>query len=280
MWTRAELKSTARQILQKNYWSAVLVTLILSIVIGNFSFGTSVNFNDVTDYITNTGNSILTDNSYMEYTDQSANLQFNILRTRLLGIIKNISYTQISMVLILGIIIFLAGLALAFLVFAQLEVGCKRWLIKNRTVNPQFSEMTEGFRNWYLNIAKTMFLKSLYTSLWSLLFIIPGIVKMYEYRMIPYLLAENPNMSSSEAFRRSRQMMMGNKMNAFVLDLSFIGWNILASFTCGILNIFYVVPYKYLTDVELYVTLCGYPKHNNQQQHDNFNTNYDSYEEV
>lgn len=108
MWTRAELKSTARQILQKNYWSAVLVTLILSIVIGNFSFGTSVNFNDVTDYITNTGNSILTDNSYMEYTDQSANLQFNILRTRLLGIIKNISYTQISMVLILGIIIFLA----------------------------------------------------------------------------------------------------------------------------------------------------------------------------
>lgn len=280
MWTRAELKSTARQILQKNYWSAVLVTLILSIVIGNFSFGTSVNFNDVTDYITNTGNSILTDNSYMEYTDQSANLQFNILRTRLLGIIKNISYTQISMVLILGIIIFLAGLALAFLVFAQLEVGCKRWLIKNRTVNPQFSEMTEGFRNGYLNIAKTMFLKSLYTSLWSLLFIIPGIVKMYEYRMIPYLLAENPNMSSSEAFRRSRQMMMGNKMNAFVLDLSFIGWNIFASFTCGILNIFYVVPYKYLTDVELYVTLCGYPKHNNQQQHDNFNTNYDSYEEV
>ena len=94
MWTRAELKSTARQILQKNYWSGVLVTLILSIVIGNFSFGTSVNFNDVTDYITNTGNSILTDNSYMEYTDQSANLQFNILRTRLLGIIKNISYTQ------------------------------------------------------------------------------------------------------------------------------------------------------------------------------------------
>ena len=158
MWTRAELKSTARQILQKNYWSGVLVTLILSIVIGNFSFGTSVNFNDVTDYITNTGNSILTDNSYMEYTDQSANLQFNILRTRLLGIIKNISYTQISMVLILGIIIFLAGLALAFLVFAQLEVGCKRWLIKNRTVNPQFSEMTEGFRNGYLNIAKTMFL--------------------------------------------------------------------------------------------------------------------------
>ena len=202
MWTRAELKSTARQILQKNYWSGVLVTLILSIVIGNFSFGTSVNFNDVTDYITNTGNSILTDNSYMEYTDQSANLQFNILRTRLLGIIKNISYTQISMVLILGIIIFLAGLALAFLVFAQLEVGCKRWLIKNRTVNPQFSEMTEGFRNGYLNIAKTMFLKSLYTSLWSLLFIIPGIVKMYEYRMIPYLLAENPNMSSSEAFMR------------------------------------------------------------------------------
>ena len=107
----------------------------------------------------------------------------------------------------------------------------------------------------YGNVVKTMFLKSLYQGLWSLLFIIPGIVKGYEYRMIPYILAENPEVEPSEAFELSKQMMSGEKWNAFVLDLSFLGWIILSIFTCGILALFYVNPYIYMTDAELYETL-------------------------
>ena len=60
------------------------------------------------------------------------------------------------------------------------------------------------------------------TFLWSLLLIIPGIVKSYEYRMIPYLLADHPEMSKDEAFAASKAMIDGNKWDAFVLDFSFI----------------------------------------------------------
>lgn len=77
----------------------------------------------------------------------------------------------------------------------------------------------------------TLFLMKLYTFLWSLLLIIPGIVKSYEYRMVPYLLADCPDLSTEDAFRISREMMDGEKMNAFILDLSFIGWKILSSIT-------------------------------------------------
>ena len=100
-----------------------------------------------------------------------------------------------------------------------------------------------------------MFLEGLYIFLWSLLFIIPGIIKTYEYLMVPYILAENPELSTKEVFARSKQMMTGDKWNAFVLQLSFLGWILLSVFTCGILLIFYVGPYSELTYAELYAVL-------------------------
>ena len=115
--------------------------------------------------------------------------------------------------------------------------------------------MFEGVENNYKNIAKTMFFRDLYTVLWSMLFIIPGIVKSYEYQMIPYLLADNPQMTKEEAFAESKRMMQGQKWNAFVLDLSFIGWDILSGMTMGILGIFYVQPYKDGTHAALYEAL-------------------------
>ena len=84
---------------------------------------------------------------------------------------------------------------------------------------------------------------------------IPGIIKGYEYMMIPYLLAENPDMSRQDAFAESKRMMDGNKMDAFVLDLSFIGWFILGAITFNIVNILYTTPYMELAHAELYHTL-------------------------
>ena len=95
----------------------------------------------------------------------------------------------------------------------------------------------------------------LYLILWSCLFIIPGIVKSYEYRMIPYILADNPDIDRKEAFALSKAMMKGNKWRVFVLDLSFILWYLLGSITFGIVNVFYVEPYKQLTDAALYEAL-------------------------
>lgn len=79
--------------------------------------------------------------------------------------------------------------------------------------------------------------------LWSLLFIIPGVIKSYETFMVPYLLAENPDIDRREIFVLSRRMMDGNKMNLFILNLSFIGWMFLSMLTSGLAYIFFVGPY-------------------------------------
>lgn len=83
----------------------------------------------------------------------------------------------------------------------------------------------------------------LFVWLWSLLFVIPGIVKTYAYSMQFYILADCPNVTAKDSLKLSMRMMKGNKGKLFVLHLSFIGWLILSAFTFGILYIFYVGPY-------------------------------------
>ena len=99
-----------------------------------------------------------------------------------------------------------------------------------------------------------MFLRDLYTFLWSLLLIIPGVVKSYEYSMIPYILAENPQIDSDRAFAVSRSMTDGEKISIFVLDWSFFGWIILGTMACGVGTLF-VAPYIQATYTELYEVL-------------------------
>ena len=132
--------------------------------------------------------------------------------------------------------------------------GC-RFFRRNLEEPANISNITYGYDKNYKNVVKVMFFRDLYIYLWSLLFIIPGIIKSYEYRMIPYLLSENPEMTKEEAFAESKRLMMGQKWETFVLDLSFIGWHILGGFTFGLLNIFYVAPYQLATNAALYETL-------------------------
>ena len=80
-------------------------------------------------------------------------------------------------------------------------------------------------------------------------------MKAYEYRLVDYLLAENPALSSAEACEQSRTLMDGNKWNAFVLDLSFIGWNVLSYLTLGLVGLFYASPYENSTNAALYEAL-------------------------
>ena len=98
-----------------------------------------------------------------------------------------------------------------------------------------------------------MFLKIL---LWSLLFIIPGIVAAYRYSMAPYLLAEHPEMSASEAIEQSKVMMSGNKGRLFCLQLSFIGWFLLAALTAGVGYVF-LAPYTKAAETAFYLDLTG-----------------------
>ena len=86
------------------------------------------------------------------------------------------------------------------------------------------------------------------------LFIVPVVNKAYEYHMIPYLLAENPNLSASEAFSLTKQTTTGQKADLFVLDLSLLGWIILGALCCGI-GLLFVQPYPEATKAEVYLIL-------------------------
>lgn len=94
-------------------------------------------------------------------------------------------------------------------------------------------------------------LQIVYILLWSLLFIIPGIIAAYRYAMTSYILAENPEMEASEAIARSKEMMKGNKWRLFCMQFSFIGWDILSSFTLGIGDL-WLTPYKSAADAAFY----------------------------
>lgn len=105
-----------------------------------------------------------------------------------------------------------------------------------------------------LNVALVSFLEGLFVFLWSLLFIIPGIVKAFSYFMIDYLLSENPALSQERAFEISKQVMRGNRGKAFVLVLSFIGWYLLSLLTFGI-GVIFLAPYMQMTYAHFYLEL-------------------------
>ncbi|MBQ4300029.1 MAG: DUF975 family protein, partial [Lachnospiraceae bacterium] len=131
---------------------------------------------------------------------------------------------SIGFIITIVIIASVIGILLTAFIFNPLVVGGNKFFYNNIKKNEDLGVVSFAFDHGYRNVTYTMFMRDLFTFLWTLLFIIPGIIKTYEYRMIPYLLAENPDMSCEDAFKISRRMMDGNKWDAFVFDLSFIGW--------------------------------------------------------
>ena len=164
----------------------------------------------------------------------------------------------IAIAIVVAIISLIVGaftIALDIFVLNPIEYGTQKFLRKAQNGNESLGTVFNGFKDGYRNIVKVMFFRDLFIFLWSLLFIIPGIVKSYEYRMVPFILSENPGMSKDEALKASSRMMYGQKWKTFVLDLSFIGWNLLSLLTLGILGVFYVAPYAHSTNAALYETL-------------------------
>ena len=112
---------------------------------------------------------------------------------------------------------------------------------------------TDTFSNFLRKWGATL-LTMLYTALWMLLFIIPGIVKSYSYAMTRYILLDNPELTADQAITKSREMMDGYKWKLFCLDLSFIGWHLLASITCGLVYL-YAIPVMNAARVQFYEEL-------------------------
>lgn len=220
MWNRAELKMRGNMAFKKNYVSAVVVALLMGI------FGT-----------------VSGESSARRVSENSDIYSGNLFNVGMItGLLAGIATVVILIVLVAKV--FVGNL---------LKMGGYRFFILNQTTQPGIGTLLDGFRSGhYVNIVLTMFLRDLFTTLWSLLLVVPGIVKHYEYLMVPYIIAENPAMDYKEAFQISKQMMDGEKMEAFIMDLSFLGWYLLSAVTCGLLAIFYVNPYVQASFAEMY----------------------------
>lgn len=222
MWDRVELKSLAKQSLKDNYWQAFAISLILAVISGEGGRGGGGSGRSVADRV----GEYITDNPEL-----------------------------ISTIITIAIAVVILSIAFRLLLGYSLEIGSRRYFVHLA----QFKEI-KGYYNFafdgsnYKGIIFSMLLRDVYLFLWSLLFIIPGVVKAYSYKMVPYLLAENPNMGADNAITLSRKMMDGHKFNTFVLELSFIGWYLLGALALGI-GIFFVNPYFYATEAQLYIAL-------------------------
>ncbi|MBQ8519198.1 MAG: DUF975 family protein [Agathobacter sp.] len=172
-----------------------------------------------------------------------------------MGQIAGIGIVVVVIFILIVVIVSAIGLVYSAFILNPVDVGAKRFFVKSLDEAAEVKEIAFAFDNNYKNVAKILFVRDLKVLLWTLLFIIPGVIKSYEYFMMPYLLAENPNLTKEEAFRLSKQMMTGNKWKTFVLELSFFWWDVLSAITAGIVGIFYVNPYKNLTFAALYEEL-------------------------
>ncbi len=229
MWSISLLKQNAWNSLKEYYWTAFLVCLLSNIIIGMVGGSTGM--------LQTPAVGMLMDGGSMGDAEAAV----------LVG-------TFVTMYLVIFVIAIAVSFATSAFLGNPILVGQSSFFRKARTGDVDFIHMFEGFSGGYMNIVKVMFLRLLYTFLWSLLFIIPGIIKGLEYTLIPYLLTENPQLSAERAFTISRQTMNGEKANCFLFQLSFIGWFLLGTLACGV-GVYFVMPYYSAGMAEFYACM-------------------------
>ena len=216
--TRKELKDNAKQYLRGNWGWAIIVFLITAIIVGIF-----------------TGAGHWLDETYINYDGTNIFYQF----ASPIG----------SILLWIGSFIGLSR-NIAFLELRDDQKEEKPYMAA-------FSVFTENrFGPELINFV----LVSIFTFLWTWLLIIPGIIKAYSYSMTPYIVkdmvASDKQVGATDGINASKELMKGHKMNLFIFDLSFLGWNILAAITCGI-GYLWVTPYYQTAKANFYRHIAG-----------------------
>ena len=270
MWTRKELKTKGKAAFKANFWRCVLVALIVGLIGGAAGGAAGRAGGHVT---VNNAPQIVQDDTTVtqEFLDGAITMNVNgdpkeveQFMTEFNNLINDIrseeggeEVVKAIGIMLAGILLtlFAVGFVISILLLNPLRVGCNRFFAENSAAPAELSELGYGFKSGYGRVVGTMLRADIYLILWSMLFIIPGIIKGYSYRMVPYILAEEPELSGKDAITRSRQMMNGNKWKTFVLDLSWILWIFFGVITLGIGMVFYVAPYMEAINAELYHAL-------------------------
>lgn len=214
----SELRAKARDSLTGNYWVAVL-TAFVAAIFGSLLANSNVDINiDLSAF------------EGMGLADQLNTIwDGGMVLLALYGVITGVVTSGLSIAqLVLGGVV---------------QLGYTKYLLKQhdrqecgvKDLFSQFDHFAQGFLQFLL--------RHLFIFLWSLLFVIPGIVKSFSYAMTPFIMAENPGMKARDAITASKELMDGHKADLFWLELTFIGWDLLNLLTLGIGSIF-LNPYK------------------------------------
>jgi uncharacterized membrane protein len=225
MMNSKQLRVKAWESLKGKYWMAFIVVLVLGLLssIGTSMVTGSQNLMDIVNEV---------DPSEMDSTMK-------------LGALVITGAALVSAIIGFLISVFVGNAA---------EVGLCNYFILNTYSKPSFKDAFSGFKVKYGRNIGTLLLVGIKVVLWTILFIIPGIIKTYEYAIIPYILADDPEISSKDAFKKAKQMMKGNKWRLFKLEFSFIGWAFLCALTLGI-GTFFLIPYVSAANAEFYAEL-------------------------
>lgn len=269
MWTCGELKNSAKQRLKPSYWKAFAVCLLSSFALGgsssaSFSSG-GVSLTDFYIQPEELGLDARIDQIEAIASEEKLTWEnigelfrqgMQLVKDLISRLFSGYSQEQIRLFFFIFFAILAVALVISFAVKLfvgyPLLIGKSRFFVVNSKYDAPFNEIGYGFRNGsYMHFVGIVFWRQFKIFLWSLLLWIPGIIKRYEYSMVPYVLAENPELTNEEAFRLSREFTRGEKWHLFVLDLSFIGWYFLGVLCLGI-GVLFVVPYKEATVVEFY----------------------------
>ncbi len=256
MWNRAELKAGAKLQLKGRYWNYLGISLIpslvsyvisipLSIIYQVLMFGGMVKILSSSELISEFSGDLAGAFSFFDYE----------------GIFDIIESSTDPWLLIKGFLpavffMIIAEFLVAVLVMAPVLVGVTRWYVRSReSASVKASVCFSAFRgDTYLKTVGSMLYYNFWLFVWFMLFYIPGIVKSYAYRMVPYILADNPGIGARRALKLSCAMTKGHKFDIFVLELSFLGWQLLGLLACCI-GVIAVVPYYNATMAELYDSL-------------------------
>ena len=235
----ADFRRIAREALSGRWMMAVLTGLIASILGAVASSGPSINF---------------------QYNDNGADVNLEVLGQQIFstqgGWNEDIFGFVIGMASLLLVVGLVMGVAY-FILSSVVGVGyCQYNLdLVDRRKEAEIGTLFDYFHNWKTTAA-AKFLQGLYVFLWSLLFVIPGIIAGFSYAMTGYILAEHPELTASEAIARSKQMMAGNRWRLFCLQISFIGWDLLCALTLGIGHL-WLTPYRQAATAAFYREVSG-----------------------
>ena len=268
---RARIKEAAKAALKRSHWMVVLAVLITYLLGGTIAGGwsTSGNFEinlpsgsqdtgtvdpDVDIWAPGADEDVWEDDPWTDEEEYTPSDIWKELAAEWNAIMEAFS-AQMGVDLRTGMsvffgtlfaimaFVFITVLALSIFVGNVMTVGGHGWLLRYwRGETPTIGEVFASFRIYKPSVL-TMLLKNLYVFLWSLLFVIPGIIKSYAYSMVPYIIYENPNLTANQAIKMSKKMTDGYKGDLFVFYLSYFGWNLLSVITAGIVGILYVNPY-------------------------------------